>query len=59
MKTYLADGLYMDYDGYQVRLWVERFGIVHEVFLDDQTLEIFLLKIKQIKENQNDNRNTL
>lgn len=59
MKTYLGDGLYFDYDGFQIRLWTDRMGYVHEVFLDDQTLKVFLLKIKQIKESQNDSRDTL
>lgn len=41
MKTnsqYLGDGLYVDYDGYQIRLWTEREHGIHEVFLDRTTL---------------------
>jgi hypothetical protein len=42
-KIYLGDGLYAEYDGYQFRLYCDRFGMVHEVFLDDSTFRAFLL----------------
>lgn len=40
--TYLGDGLYASFDGYQIRLYAERGdGTTHEVFLDDSTLANF------------------
>lgn len=39
--TYLGDGLYASFDGFQIRLYTERGNGVHEVFLDDNTLEAF------------------
>jgi hypothetical protein len=42
-ETYLGDGLYASFDGYQVRLRAPRGGDGndHEVFLDDATLAAF------------------
>lgn len=40
-SSYLGDGLYASYDG-QIRLFTERLNGVHEVFLDDRTLDNFL-----------------
>lgn len=37
-KTYLGDGLYASYDGYQIRLYTERANGTHEVYLDGHTL---------------------
>lgn len=38
-KDYLGDGLYAEYDGYQIRLWTDRGnGNIHEVFLDPDVL---------------------
>lgn len=35
IKRYLGDGLYAEFDGWQIRLYAERGpGIVHEVFLE-------------------------
>ena len=48
-ETYLGDGLYASFDGYQIRLRAPRFEVDHEVFLDADTLcafERFLEKIK-------------
>jgi hypothetical protein len=39
--TYLGDGLYASFDGYQIRLYTERANGTHEVFLDDATLARF------------------
>ena len=33
-ETYLGDGLYASFDGYQVRLRAPRDGVDHEVFLE-------------------------
>jgi hypothetical protein len=47
--TYLGDGLYASYDGYQIRLYADRGeGGEHEVFLDADTLEAFLIYVKQL-----------
>lgn len=53
MKTndiYLGDGLYASFDGFQFRLWTQRLGGVHEVFLDDSTLAAFELFVKVVRE---------
>ena len=42
-ETYLGDGLYASFDGYQVRLRAPRDGVDHEVFLESSTLKAFLL----------------
>jgi hypothetical protein len=41
-ETYLGDGLYASFDGYQVRLRAPRDGVDHEVFLESSTLKAFL-----------------
>jgi hypothetical protein len=42
-ETYLGDGLYASFDGYQVKLRAPREGGDHEVFLEDGlTLDAFL-----------------
>jgi hypothetical protein len=42
-ETYLGDGLYASWDGWQVRLRAPREGVDHEVFLEDGlTLQTFL-----------------
>jgi len=42
-EEYLGDGLYASFDGYQIRLRAPRgFGVDHEVFLDQTTLQAFL-----------------
>jgi hypothetical protein len=41
-ETYLGDGLYASFDGYQIRLRAPREGGDHEVFLEDGlTLQAF------------------
>lgn len=39
--TYLGDGLYASFDGYQIRLYTVRVDGTHEVFLDDHVLAQF------------------
>ena len=42
-ETYLGDGLYASWDGWQIRLRAPREGGDHEVFLEDGlTLQAFL-----------------
>lgn len=41
-NQYLGDGLYVSFDGYQIRLWTERATGTHEVFLEPGTLQNFL-----------------
>lgn len=48
--TYLGDGLYAEFDGWQFRLYADRYGVVHEVFLEPAVLRAFLEYIKTIKE---------
>ena len=41
-ETYLGDGLYASFDGWQVRLRAPRENGDHEVFLEQLTLQAFL-----------------
>jgi hypothetical protein len=49
MQTYLADGLYAEFDGEQFRLYTERENGVHEVYLDPTTLQAFLAFVERVK----------
>lgn len=46
-KEYLGDGLYVDHDGYQYRLFTERPDGVHEVFLEGHVMKAFFLYIER------------
>lgn len=48
-NTYLGDGLYASFDGYQIRLYTERSEGTHEVFLDDSTLASFEAFIRTVR----------
>jgi hypothetical protein len=41
-ETYLGDGLYVSFDGWQIRLRAPRENGDHEVYLDATTLQAFL-----------------
>jgi hypothetical protein len=41
-ETYLGDGLYASFDGWQVRLRAPRENGDHEVYLKQSTLQAFL-----------------
>ncbi len=41
-ETYLGDGLFASFDGWQVRLRAPRDNGDHEVFLEQSTLQAFL-----------------
>ncbi len=51
-KEYLGDGLYVDFDGYQVRLSANN-GIedTNVVYLDSDLLKAFLNYIERLKES--------
>jgi hypothetical protein len=47
--TYLGDGLYVSYDGYQVKLYAYNgINITNECYLDRHTLESFLAYLKKL-----------
>lgn len=48
-EHYLGDGLYVSFDGYQIRLRAPRSGGDHEVFLEPPVLEAFLAYAKEIR----------
>jgi len=50
METYLGDGLYAEFDGYQFRLYTDRGHVRHEVFLEDAVVHAFLAFIKKVRE---------
>ena len=41
-ETYLGDGLFASFDGYQVKLRAPRDACDHEVYLDAATLQAFM-----------------
>lgn len=41
-KTYLGDGLYAEFEGYQVRLFCERENGTHEVYLEPSAVNALL-----------------
>lgn len=49
-ETYLGDGLYASYDGYQFKLRAPRLGGAEEVFLDDRVLTEFFNFIERTKQ---------
>lgn len=50
--TYLGDGLYASFDGYQIRLYTARAEGLHEVFLDDTTLAEFERFVAKLREQR-------
>lgn len=50
--TYLGDGLYASYDGFQIRLYTERADGTHEVFLDGHTLAQFEAFVAKLRKEQ-------
>ena len=50
--TYLGDGLYASYDGFQIRLYTERGNGTHEVFLDDRTLTAFERFVAELRKER-------
>jgi len=54
-KDYLGDGLYVDYDGFQIILSTDRSGETHWVALDLYTLQAldrYRERIKQHEQNE-------
>lgn len=48
--TYLGDGLYADFDGYQICLYAsDGIGPTDTVYLEPQVLERFLEYVKKLK----------
>lgn len=46
---HLGDGLYAEYDGYQIKLWADRDGMRHEVYLDSGTALSFLEYVEVLR----------
>ena len=52
-ETYLGDGLYASFDGYQIKLRAPRgIGNDHEVYLDGETLDALEKFVKQLREKR-------
>ena len=47
-ETYLGDGLYASFDGWQIRLRAPRIEGDHEVFLEPATLDAFKRYIAKV-----------
>jgi hypothetical protein len=58
-KTYLGDGLYAEYDGYQIELYASN-GVTKTniVYLDSHVLHAFLNWIEALKENKDEMEET-
>ena len=52
-KCYLGDGLFADFDGWQIRLYTDRNGITHEVFLDFETGRAFESYVAKLRKEGN------
>ena len=51
-NEYLGDGLYADFDGYQIELYASNgVNTTNRVFLDPQVLEQFINYVEQLKES--------
>lgn len=48
-ETYLGDGLYASFDGWQFKLRAPRESGDHEVYLDPQILDAFISFVKKHK----------
>lgn len=51
-ETYLGDGLYASYDGYQFKLRAPHLLVDHEVYLEPNVLLAFSNYVKEIKNAQ-------
>jgi hypothetical protein len=51
-ETYLGDGLYASFDGWQVRLRAPRENGDHEVFLERSTLQAFIQFLDALPKNE-------
>jgi hypothetical protein len=55
MSAYLGDGLYAEWDGFNIRLWTPRderesYSSPHEVYLDAMVLHHFMVFVDLIKQ---------
>lgn len=54
MDQYLGDGLFASFDGFQIRLWTDRGGEVHEVFIEPKVWMALLQFVEELRsESQN------
>lgn len=58
-ETYLGDGLYASFDGWQIKLRTPRDGGDHEVYLDTQVCRAFLDFVESLKEQKPEPANEL
>jgi hypothetical protein len=48
-ETYLGDGLYVAFDGWQIRLRAPREGGDHEVYLEPHVFEEFMVWVEALR----------
>jgi len=48
-REYLGDGLYVEFDGYRLRLWCDRGDQIHEVYLETGVLAAFFRYVEKLK----------
>lgn len=51
MKDYIGDGVYVEFDGYNVWLKTERDGRIHEIALEPPVFDSLCGFVKRINEN--------
>ena len=52
-RAYLGDGLYADYDGFQIRLWAsDGVTMTNEVFLDPYVLQNLIIFAERLRAEQ-------
>jgi hypothetical protein len=55
MQDYLGDGLYVEFDGWQYKLYASNgVRITNEVYLDESVLAAFFDFVKRSKEQRDD-----
>lgn len=47
-KTYIGDGVYVSYDGYQLKLETERENGTDEIYLDPSIWQMLLRHVKSL-----------
>jgi hypothetical protein len=51
VKTYLGDGLYAEFDGFQIKVYAsDGIRVTNEVFFEGETITAFLEFLEQVKE---------
>ena len=50
MKDYIGDGVYVEFDGFGLKLWTQREGGEHWIYLEPSVYHALLAFVERIKE---------